>query len=200
MKTLSPDDLDTIRHHVRNAVPAKTLAGWFGVSVWAMRGAIAVIETAPSGAPGAGSRRPRNAGTAAATLRATGQPSDGPDDAPPLRKPGGAVAAPPANSRGQSGRPVSPPVPAGTNTIPAEAPPRPERVPSERPPAARDLAALVEEALRSGRIRAERCPAAVAAPTQGVTIDPADAAAMRRRHDAERDVDRCWRGRRRAVS
>ncbi|WP_188260702.1 hypothetical protein [Azospirillum tabaci] len=112
MKTFTPAEIATIKHHADKRVKVQTLAQWFGATVREIRGVLAVAQTAPSGAPKAGGNASgENAGTAAVPGEATGQPlsivGKGLDEVPPLREVGEAVGAvEPVNQQGQSSRPT----------------------------------------------------------------------------------------------
>lgn len=147
-----------------------------------------IVETAPSGAPAAGDEAPRrqSAGTAAVDQGATGQPLNGVDEMPPLRK---AVECARAHATvnviGQSARPISsqarPPIP-----LPAPKPPSARPLPAARPGSPRDLACQVEQAIAAGAA-VKRCPTAIAAPTEGARVSAADADALRQ-HQERREA------------
>lgn len=196
MAALTSSDIEAIRWHAAKGVKPGTIAQWYGLKALEVR---AILKTAPSGAPAAVESQPRNAGTATANPGETGHRLKGSDEAPPSREVEGLVleAQPSAKSHGQSDRPTHSLKPVALPPLVIRPPVTPTR--SARHGSALELAALAAEAIQAGR-KVFRCPTAVVADTQGVTIDPADAAAMRARHDAMRDADSSWRGRKAAPS
>ncbi len=193
MTALTSSEIETIRWHAAKGVKPGTIAQWYGLKAQEVRAIL--NETAPSGVPTGDQSPPANAGTATAFQGETGHRPQGSDEVPPSREVEGLAVRrqPSVNVLGQSDRPTHSMPPLAVR--PPVAPTR-----AARHGSALELAALADEALRTGRITATRCPAAVVAETQGVTIDPADGAAMRSRHDAMRDADSSWRGRKAAPS
>ena len=194
MTPLTSSDIETIRWHAAKGVKPGTIAQWYGLKALEVR---AIIETAPSGAPAAEEDQPHSAGTATANPGETGHRLNGSDEVPPSREVEGLVleAQPSAKSHGQSDRPTHSLRPVALPPQTIQPPVAPSR--SARHGSALELAEIAAAAVRAGR-PVTRCPAAVVAETQGVTIDPADAAAMRSRHDAMREAAPSWRGRKAA--
>lgn len=188
---LTPSDIDAIRWHAGRGVKPGVLAQWYGVGALDVRAIL--NQTAPSGAPAAVEHQPRNAGTATAFPGETGHRLNGFDEVLPSREVEGLELAlqPSAKGLSESNRPTHSLQPAVLPPPVARPPVTPTR--SARHGSALELAALAAEAIQAGR-KVFRCPTAVVADTQGVTIDPDDAAAMRARHDAMRDAASSWRG------
>jgi hypothetical protein len=196
-RALTPSDIEAIRWHAGRGVKPGTIAQWYGVGALEVRAIL--NKTAPSGAPAGGESAPVSAGTATASRGETGHRLKGSDEVPPSREVEGLGPAPLPSMKpgGQSDRP-------NHSLLPVTLPQRAVRPPvtplrSARHGSALELAEIAAEAVRAGRA-VTRCPAAVVAETQGVTIDPADAAAMRSRHNAMRDTEHSWRGRKVAPS
>lgn len=185
-RALTPSDIEAIRWHAGRGVKPGTIAAWYEMKALDVRAIL--NQTAPSGAPAGEQVPPVNAGTATAFQEETGHRPQGFDEVPPSREIDGLAVRrqPSVNVLGQSDRP--------THSLKPVAPTR-----AARRGSALELAEIAAAAVRAGR-PVTRCPAAVVAETQGVTIDPADAAAMRSRHDAMRDAATSWRGRKAAPS
>lgn len=204
---LTPDDIDTIRFLRAKRTRAAMIMRVFGFgTVDALLDAVLatmpkpsegrgesapqehggnrIAETAPSGAPAAGTEDAgqQSAGTAAAIDRATGQPCDRAGEAPPLRE--AVEGAPTPDAVNVIGQPARPTHSESRPLIPLPA----AQPPSARPGSARELAELAERALAGGAT-VTRCPTAIAAPTEGARVDPVDAETLRRHLERQTETN-----------